>query len=108
VGIGLLAGAYPALHLSGFQPIKVLKGNDLPRRGRLGLRKVLGVTQLVICAFFITTSILLYNQFRHYLSFEYGFPRGQHRQRRIGKARLRPGEKPSWRPVPGVARRIPC
>jgi putative ABC transport system permease protein len=73
VGIGLLAGAYPALHLSGFQPIKVLKGNDLPRRGRLGLRKVLGVTQLVICAFFITTSILLYNQFRHYLSFEYGF-----------------------------------
>ena len=73
VGIGLVAGAYPALHLSGFQPIRVLKSNGLPRPGRLGLRKVLGVTQFVISAFFVTTSILLYNQFRHYLSFEYGF-----------------------------------
>jgi putative ABC transport system permease protein len=71
--VGILAGIYPALHLSKYQPIKALKNSDTARQGKLGMRKVLSVSQFIISLFFITTSILIYNQFRHYLEFEYGF-----------------------------------
>lgn len=71
--VGIVAGFYPAIRLSRYQPIKALKNNEGSRSGKLGMRKVLGVTQFVISLFFITTSILIYNQFRHFLDFEYGF-----------------------------------
>lgn len=71
--VGLLAGLYPALHLSKVQPVKALKKSEGSRPGKMGFRKVLSVSQFVISLFFITTSILIYNQFRHYLEFEYGF-----------------------------------
>lgn len=71
--IGLLAGIYPALYLSKQQPIKTLKNLNDVQPGKLGLRKALSVSQFVISLFFITTSILIYNQFRHYMSFDYGF-----------------------------------
>jgi putative ABC transport system permease protein len=73
VVIGVLAGAYPAFHLSGYQPVTVLKRLDALKPGKLGLRKVLSVTQFVISLFFITTSILVFNQFKHYMEFDYGF-----------------------------------
>jgi putative ABC transport system permease protein len=43
------------------------------RPGKIGLRKVLSVSQFVISFFFIATSLLIFSQFRHYLEFEYGF-----------------------------------
>src|SRR3546814_3710419 len=37
------------------------------------MRKVLAICQFVISLFFITTSLLLVKQFRHFMHFEYGF-----------------------------------
>src|SRR5258706_846929 len=71
--IGILAGAYPALHLSTYQPIQALKNLQSMRPGKLGMRKVLSVSQFVISLFFITTSILIFNQFKHFTRFDYGF-----------------------------------
>ena len=73
VFIGLVAGVYPAWYLSKFQPILALKNGRDMRPGRLGMRKVLSVAQFVISLFFIITSILLYNQFRHFMEFKYEF-----------------------------------
>ena len=71
--IGIIAGIYPALYLSKYQPIKALKNLNNVSPGKLGMRKALGVSQFVISLFFITTSVLIYNQFKHYLAFDYGF-----------------------------------
>ncbi|HTF17287.1 MAG TPA: ABC transporter permease [Chryseolinea sp.] len=70
--IGSVAGLYPAWHLSGYQPIKALKSHSNGRSGKLGVRKALTVLQFVISLLFITTSILIFNQFKHFLEFDYG------------------------------------
>lgn len=71
--LGIVAGLYPALHLSAFQAVKAIKNPDNFRAGKLGLRKVLSVSQLVISLFFVITSILIYTQFKYFTNFEYGF-----------------------------------
>lgn len=71
--IGLIAGIYPAFYLSKYNPIKALKNLGNSQRGKLGLRKMLSVSQFVISLFFITTAILVYRQFSYYMQFDYGF-----------------------------------
>lgn len=71
--IGLIAGIIPALHLSKFHPIKVLKNSYGDRKGKIGFRKVLTISQFVVSLFFIVTTILIIRQTRHYIHFEYGF-----------------------------------
>jgi putative ABC transport system permease protein len=70
--IGTIAGIYPALYMSRYQPINALK-NLAGSPGKLGMRKALGISQFIVSLFFITTSILIYKQFEHYISFDYGF-----------------------------------
>lgn len=71
--IGALAGVFPAFHMSKFMPVKVLGGMRKVGAGKLGFRKVLTGMQFVLALFFIVTSLLIYNQLRHFLEFEYGF-----------------------------------
>jgi putative ABC transport system permease protein len=71
--IGIVAGLYPALHLSSFHPIKAIKNAASVTGGKLGMRKVLSVSQFVISLFFVITSILIYTQFKFFTAFEYGF-----------------------------------
>ena len=71
--VGLIAGTYPAIYLSKFQPAETL-GNDKNMKSRkFGWKNILNVSQFVISLFFIITSILLYNQLKHYLKFDYAF-----------------------------------
>lgn len=71
--VGLLAGFFPALSLASYQPIQALKKDYGPRLSYFGLRKVLTVSQFVISLFFIISSIVIYNQFQHFMDYNYGF-----------------------------------
>ena len=74
VFIGLMAGTLPAIVMSKFKPIQVLKDfQGVKLFSKVGLRKSLIVSQFVLSLIFIISSILVHNQLDLMVKADYGF-----------------------------------
>ncbi|QNL51037.1 ABC transporter permease [Olivibacter sp. SDN3] len=66
VGItGIIAGTYPALYLSSFNPIKSLKGIFMAGAGAVKPRKVLVVAQFTVSIVLIVGTLVVYKQVQY-------------------------------------------
>ena len=77
--IGILAGIYPALVLSGFKPIKVLKNISVAGSGTgtPWLRQALVVVQFSLSALLIVSTVIVYKQTNYLNNKDLGFNKEQ-------------------------------
>ncbi|HET6255338.1 MAG TPA: ABC transporter permease [Puia sp.] len=77
VGVGIVAGVYPAWFLSGFKAISVLKGKFDPSGKGISLRKALVVFQFTVSIVLIAGTIIVYRQLAFVNRHDLGFQKDQ-------------------------------
>jgi putative ABC transport system permease protein len=70
---GVVAGSYPSLYLSSFNPVFVLKGIKLKTGSAAFIRKGLIVTQFAVSIVLIISTVIIYQQIQHIKSRDLGY-----------------------------------
>jgi putative ABC transport system permease protein len=73
VCIGLLSGVYPALYLTSFEPIHVLKGGTVAEDRKGNLRKGLVTFQFAISITLMIATVILHQQIRYVQTMDLGW-----------------------------------
>ncbi|KIC02135.1 multidrug ABC transporter substrate-binding protein [Flavobacterium sp. JRM] len=73
----LVAGVLPAIYVSNFEPLKVLKGNFSRSKSGIWLRNGMLVLQFAIATFFIIGSFIVYQQVKYMNEKDLGFSGAQ-------------------------------
>ena len=70
---GLVGGSYPALYLSGFKPVNILKGSLSKASGNVNLRRSLVVLQFSISMIMLICTWVVYSQLSYLRKKDLGF-----------------------------------
>lgn len=77
VFVGLVGGSYPALYLSKFNPLGILKGNLSKSSSNVALRRTLVVIQFSISIIMLICTWVIYNQLSYLRTKDLGFKKDQ-------------------------------
>ena len=74
---GLIAGSYPALYLSSFSPIRILKGNLQSPKREVNIRQGLVVFQFTVSIVMIVSTVVIYRQIQYIQAKPLGYDQSQ-------------------------------
>ncbi len=77
VVVGIVSGSYPALLLSSFKPVMILKGQTGTGKSGYWLRNILVIIQFSISIFLIIATLVVYQQLLYFQNKELGFDKEQ-------------------------------
>ncbi len=75
--VGVVAGSYPALSMSAFQPLRALKGFSNKGATKSGFRSLLVVLQFSVSIALITATVVCFRQYNYMQNKAFGFNKEQ-------------------------------